>query len=128
MCESQETLRKGAVTRPRALDKTCEHLRGSQCGAAHLDLSLSRLEGYFSVVLVADSPALFRQGGQLLRQRLGWREWDTDKSRRGTAVASSAAAELKGDPGAFRRLLAANLLDMRFYERAKTLYEGAVEK
>ena len=117
----------GAAAPPSSPPATCFG-RGSQCGAAHLDLSLSRLEGYFSVVLVADSPALFRQGGQLLRQRLGWREWDTDKSRRGTAVASSAAAELKGDPGAFRRLLAANLLDMRFYERAKTLYEGAVEK
>ena len=100
--------------------------RGARCGEDELDISMRRLAAYFSVVLIADSPAHFRVGGQLLRRRLGWSVWDTDENRRGTDVASSAVDELKDHRDAYNRLVVSNLLDMRLYEHAKTLFEQQI--
>ena len=60
--------------------------QGPACGEAALERALARLEGYFSVVLLADSSLQFRVGALLLRRALGWRTLDTDSSRRGTHV------------------------------------------
>lgn len=61
--------------------------RGYNCGYKELNIAISRLQGYFSLVLITDSPLHFKVGGMLMRHKFGWlASSDTDKARRGTHV------------------------------------------
>lgn len=98
---------------------------GPLCGEGALAVAAARLEGYFSAVLLTDSPQAFRVSGLLLQRTLGWRRSvDTDSARRGTRVESRASAELAAFPSAYAQLCRSNSLDLRFYDRARATFHA----
>jgi len=98
---------------------------GPLCSESALAAAVARLEGYFSAVLLTDSPQAFRVSGLLLQRTLGWqRSVDTDSARRGTRVESRASVELVAHPEAYAQLGRNNRLDLRFYGRARALFHA----
>lgn len=68
--------------------------RGYTCSDKELNIAVSRLKGYFSLVLITDTSLHFRVGGVLMKHRFGWlASADTDKARRGTQVEVSATID-----------------------------------
>ena len=102
---------------------------GPACSESALAAAVARLEGYFSAVLITDSPQAFRVSGLLLQRTLGWqRSVDTDSARRGTRVESRASVELAAHPEAYAQLGRSNRLDLRFYDRARALFHAQALK
>lgn len=92
---------------------------GFRCTEKNLENALMKLETFFSLVLIVDSSEHFRVAGHMLRRKFGWRaDWNTDASRRGTKVSSSAAEELTENYKAYQLLLRQNNLDMRFCKKS----------
>ena len=98
--------------------------------APHLASAVTAL-GFFSAVLVTDSPATYGLAARvLLAGRLGWDPATTDvgsaRLRKGTKADSRAAVELAGDPGALALLAERNALDLRFHAAASEVFHAQV--